>query len=108
MVVAHGLSYSEAHGVFPYQGSNLHLLCWQADSLPLRYPGKPSLVIFIPLSGKELNSECLQGQLMGLERGEESVTRLCPTGGTGLKGKTAHTYPDIPKTLRRETEGGIL
>ena len=45
---------------------------------------------------------------MGLERGEESVTRLRPTGGTGLKGKTAHAYPDVPKTPRRESEGGIL
>ena len=33
-------------GIFPTQGSNLHLLClllWQADSLPLAPPGKPNL-----------------------------------------------------------------
>ena len=33
-------------GIFPIQGSNLHLLCllhWQVDSLPLMPPGKPNL-----------------------------------------------------------------
>ena len=28
-------------GIFPTQRSNLHLLHWQADSLPLALPGKP-------------------------------------------------------------------
>ena len=28
-------------GVFPTQGSKLHLLHWKADSLPLESPGKP-------------------------------------------------------------------
>ena len=28
-------------GMFPTQGSNLHLLHWQAGSLPLAPPGKP-------------------------------------------------------------------
>ena len=28
-------------GVFPTQGSKLHLLHWKADSLPLEPPGKP-------------------------------------------------------------------
>ena len=28
-------------GMFPTQGSNLHLLHWQVDSLPLAPPGKP-------------------------------------------------------------------
>ena len=34
-------------GIFPTQGSNPHLLCllhWQADSLPLRPPGKPTFL----------------------------------------------------------------
>ena len=29
-------------GIFPTQGSNLHLLHWQADSLPLSHLGSPS------------------------------------------------------------------
>ena len=29
------------HGIFPIQGSNLHLLHWQADSLPLSLQGTP-------------------------------------------------------------------
>ena len=28
-------------GIFPTQGSNLHLLHWQADSLPLSHQGSP-------------------------------------------------------------------
>ena len=28
-------------GIFPTQGSNLHLLHWQADSLPLNHQGSP-------------------------------------------------------------------
>ena len=35
VVVAHRLSCSVACGIFPDQGSNPRLLCWQADSLPL-------------------------------------------------------------------------
>ena len=38
---AHRLSYSEACGVFPDQGSNLCPLHWQVDSYPLRHQGSP-------------------------------------------------------------------
>ena len=31
-------------GVFQIQGSNLHLLHWQADSLPLSHPGSPQVL----------------------------------------------------------------
>ena len=40
-VVAHGRSCSTACGIFPDQGSNLCLLHWQADSLPLSHQGSP-------------------------------------------------------------------
>ena len=39
-----GLSFV-LQGIFPTQGSNVHLWCllhWQADSLPLALPGKPT------------------------------------------------------------------
>ena len=39
--VAHGLHPSMAHGIFPDQGSNLCLLLWQADLLPLNHQGSP-------------------------------------------------------------------
>jgi len=46
--------YMDCHallqGIFPTQGSNSHLLCllrWQAGSLPLTPPGKPSRVNFV-------------------------------------------------------------
>ena len=32
-------------GIFPTQGSNPHLLHWQADSLPLRHQGRPTLCL---------------------------------------------------------------
>ena len=42
IVVVQGLSCSEAHRIFPDQGSNPYLLHWQADSLPLSHQGSPS------------------------------------------------------------------
>ena len=36
-------SHSLLQGIFPTHKSNLHLLHWQADPLPLEPPGKPSL-----------------------------------------------------------------
>ena len=41
-VVAHGLSCNEAYRIFPDQGSNLCLLHWQMDSLPLSHQGSPT------------------------------------------------------------------
>ena len=43
-VVVHGLSCSMACGIFLYQASNLSLLHWQADSLPLSHQGSPSIL----------------------------------------------------------------
>ena len=40
-------------GIFPNQGSNLHLLCllhWQVGSLPLAPPGKPQGYICFPIN----------------------------------------------------------
>ena len=44
IVVAHGLSSSEACGIFPDQGSNPCLLYWQADSLPLSHLESPMYI----------------------------------------------------------------
>ena len=41
VVVAHGLSFPEAYGIFLDQGSNLCPLHWQADSQPLDHQGSP-------------------------------------------------------------------
>ena len=41
ILVAHGLSCSEACGIFPDQGLNLCPLHWQAVSLPLSHQGSP-------------------------------------------------------------------
>ena len=52
VVVAHRLSCSAACGILLDQGSNLCLLHWQADSLPLSYQGSLllSFLTFIPPS----------------------------------------------------------
>ena len=42
IVVAYGLSCFVACGIFPEQGSNLCLLDWQVDSLPLSHQGSPA------------------------------------------------------------------
>ena len=46
VVVAHGPSCSVACGIFPDQGLNPCPLHWQADSQPLRPPGKPVKINF--------------------------------------------------------------
>ena len=44
VVVAHGLSCPAACGILPDQGSNLCLLHWQVDSLPLSHLGGPGFL----------------------------------------------------------------
>ena len=48
--VVHGLSCCESCGIFPVQGSNLCLLPWQMDSLPLSYQGNTHLHLFLCFS----------------------------------------------------------
>ena len=49
VVAMHGLSCSEACGIFPDQGSNPCLLHWQADTF---LKGEKALRVFFPLCGK--------------------------------------------------------
>ena len=49
VVVVHRFSCPAACGIFPDQGSNLCLLHWQADSLPLSHQGSPVLLFNIYL-----------------------------------------------------------
>ena len=49
------VAISFLQGIFPTQGSNSHLLHWQADSLLLSYQGSPILLIY-PVSIKK--AEC--------------------------------------------------
>ena len=63
-------------GIFPTQGSNLSLLLWQMDSLPLEPPGKPTC-------------SCTEARHLGLPRwlsGEESPCqcRRCKSCGFSL------------------------
>ena len=46
MVVVHRFSCSAAYGIFPGRGSNVCLLYFQVDSLPLSHQGKPLPELF--------------------------------------------------------------
>ena len=46
IVMTHGLSCSEACGIFLYEGSNLSPLHWQAESLPLSKGGPHYIHMF--------------------------------------------------------------
>ena len=50
VVVAHGLSWLLACGIFPDQGSNPCLLYRQVDSLPLGHQGSPKYLFFLKYS----------------------------------------------------------
>ena len=49
-------------GIFPTQGSNLHLLClphWQVGSLPLASPGKPMTMMISTLTPHWVCRDCI-------------------------------------------------
>ena len=52
VVVAHGLNCSAACRIFQDQWSNLHIVHWQVDSLPLIHQGSP----YANGSGKDVSS----------------------------------------------------
>ena len=49
VVVVHGLSCSMACGIFLHQGSNLWLLPWWPDSLPINHQGSPRSYFFMTI-----------------------------------------------------------
>ena len=48
-------------GIFPIWGSNLHLLHWQVDSLPLSYQGTPVFGLVDECLTSTVRDEILQG-----------------------------------------------
>ena len=79
-------SCSAACGIFQYQGSNLCLLHWLADSLPLSHLGSPSLIekkFF--LQGPTVYHQRRQGHptpvlLPGKSHGQRSLVGCSPWG----------------------------
>ena len=64
------LSYLAAFGIFPDQGSDLCLLHWQADSLPLSHQGSPRFKIYFESRAERI---CCWFGCVCL------VVQLCPT-----------------------------
>ena len=77
---AHELSCSAACGIFPDKGSNLSLLCWQADSLPPSYQGSFSFLAF-----KAEMSAALPSQLLPIHTAVTGSVLLPLRGGGGSK-----------------------
>ena len=65
--VAHRLTCHLARGIFLGQGSNLCLLCWQVDSLPLKRQGSPFSMI------------CSQGLFVTLLGSILAISTFCGT-----------------------------
>ena len=79
-------------GIFPTQGSNLHLLLWQADSVPLCHLGSPE-------RGRDLPIWWDNHWL---------VTRLCHTSAAGFEW-TQSVYPSKGTGLEEgDTRCGCL
>ena len=70
IVVAHGLSCSNAHGIFPDQGLNLCLLHLQVGSLPLSHQGALST----KLNGAR---DCLRREVFPASFAKRLLVRLC-------------------------------
>ena len=68
-------------GIFPTQGSNLHLLHWQADSLPLSHLGSPflqhSLINFQKIKSQIKPYKCfLLAQKIGLTHAQTNLFNI--------------------------------
>ena len=54
-----------SRGIFPTQGSNPHLLCWQVDSLPLSHQGIPkSTILWFKKSRKTILSQTVHSKMI--------------------------------------------
>ena len=96
LVVADGLSCSRACGIFPDQGSNLHLLHWQMDSLPLSHQENPGGI------SEEASSPSLQNSFTlleyklrpsGLVREEQMLPLTDNYGIPALRRKASLLFP---------------
>ena len=58
VVVAHGLSWSVAHGIFSDQGLDSRLMHWQVDSSPQTHQGGPDLPSEVLSGSNILLSKC--------------------------------------------------
>ena len=94
MVVAQGLSCSEACAIFPDQGSNPCLSRWQVDSLPLNHRGGPrALPLVSSCAVARVGSRATEGvhQVGGLGLGPAShVAR-----GQVLSAGRLHLLPEV-------------
>ena len=72
VVEAHRLSFIVTCGSFPDQGSNPHLLHWQADSLPLSHQGSPAILFMVTLLRESICVLCRDSGLLHMRKKERS------------------------------------
>ena len=77
VVVSHGVSCSMACRIFPDQGSDAHLLHWQADSLPPSHQGSPYLLH----SAKWVHTKVLSVARLSGQGTRKTSSRLRGEGG---------------------------
>ena len=76
--MVNGLSCSAACGIFPDQGSNLCLLHWQADSLPLGHQGG---AVYKILCGPVFVSYILRIRIRIFLRKKKNILRIAVSRG---------------------------
>ena len=77
--MAHRLSCIVTCGSFPDQGSNPHLLHWQADSLPLSHQGSPAILFMVTLFRESICVFYRDSGPLHMRKKESEVAQSCPT-----------------------------
>ena len=84
VVMAHRLICPVACGIFPNQASNLCLLHWQMDSLPLRHQGSPYKRIFkLAAAAAAATAKSLQSCLTVRPQRWQPTRLPCPRDSPG-------------------------
>ena len=94
VVEAHRFICIVTCGSFPDQGSNPHLLHWQADSLPLSHQGSPAILFMVTLFRESICVLCRDSGPLHMRKKERkkllSRVWLCYPMDCSLPGSSIH------------------